>query len=59
MASPEGRIFGRPGNRQALNRAYQLVQSTRFEFVVNLMTAKALGLEFHPQFLASVDDVIE
>ena len=23
MASPEGRVFGRPGNRQALNRAYQ------------------------------------
>ena len=23
MVSPEGRVFGRPGNRQALNRAYQ------------------------------------
>jgi hypothetical protein len=23
VVSPEGRVFGRPGNRQALNRAYQ------------------------------------
>ena len=23
MVPPEGRVFGRPGNRQALNRAYQ------------------------------------
>ena len=23
MVSPEGRVFGRPGNRQSLNRAYQ------------------------------------
>ena len=25
MVSPEGRVFGRPGNRQALNRAYQFL----------------------------------
>jgi predicted dithiol-disulfide oxidoreductase (DUF899 family) len=23
VVSPEGRVFGRPGNRQELNRAYQ------------------------------------
>jgi len=36
-----------------------VMQSSKFEFVVNLKTAKTLGLEFHPQLLAITDEAIE
>jgi putative tryptophan/tyrosine transport system substrate-binding protein len=59
MRAVSSMSYTSPGSANALPKEAQFEQPTKFEFVINLKIAKALGLTIPPNVLVRADKVIK